>query len=971
MVNPQIAQDVVYRNYTLKEGLPSQTVYCAIQDNEGFMWFGTDAGVCRFDGKEFRLFTTNDGLPDNDIIKMYKDSKGRIWFLSLKGILSYYLNGTIYNSENDSRLKKVRARDAIVSFLEDSRHNVWFGTLQSQAICITETEGVIYDIPELKIDSALQSGWVFIYEPSPGKVWVSSANTYWELRNGKFIPLDNSILQDILKNGNLINTGLYQAVILTVPGIYEIDKGSITRFVPWDTVPHQLLENLVFATVNSNKDIWLGGLSKQTLYFKRNGNRYDSPKFFLPGVYVGRVYTDSEKNNWLCTIGSGVFKVSQQALHIKVYAHQTTPSKPQVICVTVDSSGNTWYGLNDGTVTCITQGKEKNFRLLKDHRIINRVLHLAPDAAGNIFCASDAGIFIFRKMKDGNFEESYQIKSGSLSKNVFKYLCFDRKGQLYASSSAGISIFTRKDNGDYVGSQNPLLPPKRCYAMHFDNANNLWFENYEQLFSFDGKKLTPFPGSEKEFGVKISDIDETPDSTLVISTAGNGIRFIKHNKITGRFTEADGMISNQCRRSFCSGNYIYVATNHGFCSFKYEKGRVSNIENFTTRDEIVSDDIQEVVCDSTNIYLATSEGLCIMNKNFKKDLSRPPPVYFTSVYSGNSIIKPVNGNFTLNYNQQNLHVNYIALTYERPDKVVYQYRLNENSDWEETQNTNIQFPYLVPGSYRFELRARKFNSSWSNPSLLTFTINPPYWQTTWFRLLVSLVLIFLVLAVLRIIIVARFKARFQKLKQQESLIAERNRIAADVHDDIGADLSNLLLLTRITKSSGTITEPDKVQVTRIENAASLVISKMDEIIWALNPVNDKLVNVLYFIERYAEDFLNTCGIRHSILLPEHIPDFFIHAAERRNIFLSVKELLNNIYKHSGATAVRLSFSIENNKNLEIVISDNGKGFDPETVSSGGRGLHNIRKRITHLQGTISFRDNTDGGVSVSLMLPLK
>src|SRR6185436_1908480 len=283
MVNPQIAQDVVYRNYTLKEGLPSQTVYCAIQDNEGFMWFGTDAGVCRFDGKEFRLFTTNDGLPDNDIIKMYKDSKGRIWFLSLKGILSYYLNGTIYNSENDSRLKKVRARDAIVSFLEDSRHNVWFGTLQSQAICITETEGVIYDIPELKIDSALQSGWVFIYEPSPGKVWVSSANTYWELRNGKFIPLDNSILQDILKNGNLINTGLYQAVILTVPGIYEIDKGSITRFVPWDTVPHQLLENLVFATVNSNKDIWLGGLSKQTLYFKRNGNRYDSPKFFLPG----------------------------------------------------------------------------------------------------------------------------------------------------------------------------------------------------------------------------------------------------------------------------------------------------------------------------------------------------------------------------------------------------------------------------------------------------------------------------------------------------------------------------------------------------------------------------------------------------------------------------------------------------------------------------------------------------------------
>jgi signal transduction histidine kinase len=218
---------------------------------------------------------------------------------------------------------------------------------------------------------------------------------------------------------------------------------------------------------------------------------------------------------------------------------------------------------------------------------------------------------------------------------------------------------------------------------------------------------------------------------------------------------------------------------------------------------------------------------------------------------------------------------------------------------------------------------------------------------------------------------ARLKARIQKLKQQESLIAERNRIAADVHDDIGADLSNLLLLTRITKNSQTIPEPDKVQVTRIENAASSVISKLDEIIWALNPVNDKLVNVLYFIERYAEDFLTTCGITHSILLPEHIPDFFINAAERRNIFLSVKELLNNIYKHSGATVVNLSFSIENNRNLEIVISDNGKGFNPETVSSGGRGLNNIRKRLSHLQGTISFRNTTNEGVFVSLSIPLK
>ena len=972
MIHLSFGQDVFNKNYTIKDGLSSQTVYCAEQDNQGFMWFGTDAGVCRFDGKNFRLFTTNEGLPDNEILKMNKDSKGRIWFMSLNGILSYYYNDTIFNNENDSRLNKARADNGIITFLEDSRHNLWFGTLGSQVLCITETDGMVYDIPLVKMDSVIPSGWVFLHEPAPGRIWVESIGQIYELKNKTFTLLQSQ-LSHIISNVKTFfweNTGAQNTVIVINSGIYELNGENLKLIISADSTPRHLRENVYMVTVNPNKDIWLSTSGKQTLYFRRNGNTYDPGTVFLSGILVGRVFTDNEKNNWLCTIGNGVFKVSPRDPHIKIYAHYNTVSKPQVLCVTIDPAKNVWFGLSNGTVTCLANGIETNYILLKNENI-NRVLHLVSDSAGNIFCAADGGLFLIRKLKDGNFAQPIKIQSRVFLGGSFKYLCFSRNGQLLAGRPGGIVIYTPLKNGDYIDSLNPLLPLKRCYAMHFDYENNLWFENSEQLFSFDGKKLTPFPGSAREFGVKISDIDETPDSVLVISTFGNGIRFIKQGKIIGRFTAADGMVSNLCRRVFCRGNYIYVSTSRGFSSFKYEKGKVSNIENFSSRDGIISDDIHDIVSDSGNTYLATSEGLCVVSKNFKKDVSAPPPVYFMSVYSGNSVIKFMNGNFTLSYNQQNLHVHYIALTYERPDQVVYQYRLNENSDWEETSNANIQFSSLNPGSYRFELRARKFNSGWSNPSLLTFTITPPFWQTTWFRMLAALALLSLIFAVFRIIMLRRYRVRFQMLKQQESLIAERNRIAADVHDDIGADLSNLLLLARITKNSHTINDTDKIQVSRIENAASLVISKMDEIIWSLNPVNDKLVNVIYFIERYAEDFLNTCRIEHSIVLPELIPDFFIHAADRRNIFLSVKELLNNIYKHSGATSVRISFRVENSRNLEIMISDNGKGFDPGSIKSGGRGLNNIRKRITNLKGTISFRDTTDRGVTVSLVIPLK
>jgi signal transduction histidine kinase/ligand-binding sensor domain-containing protein len=971
LINSTFAGESIYKNYSIKDGLPSQTVYCAIQDNQGFMWFGTDAGVCRFDGKNFKIFTTNNGLPDNEILRMNKDSKGRIWFLSLKGMLSYFYNDTIYNGSNDQRLANLRTDDGLMSFLEDYQHNLWFGTLGSQVICITEKEGFKYDVALSRDTSKNAVGWIHLYEPSPGKIWIPSATSQVELKNNYLTGAGSKWAEVFGKTGffSLENTGKHEAVAVSATGIYDLIGEKIELKIPVDSIPLHLEDSIISAAINQSKDVWISTSNRQTLYFRRNGNNYDPPRFFLPGVFVGRGYTDTEGNIWICTIGSGVYKVSPQDQYIRVFAHYDSESWPQVMSVAIDTDKNIWCGLSNGTLTCIKDGNEINYKLLKNDKSINRVLYILPDSAGNIFCASDVGLFFVKKISKGKYARPVESERRTLLPASYKYLSFDRKGKLYASSHGGISGFTKKDDNIIIDPVNPLLPAKRCYAMYFDFENRLWFENFEQLFSFDGIKLMPFQDSGKEFGVKISHISGTNDSTIVISTLGNGILFLKDNKITGRLTENEGLVSNLCRRIFIYGNTIYVATIKGFSVFNYENGKVSNIENFSSRDGIISDDIYSIVCDNDYIYLATSAGLCQVNKNLKRNVTIAPPVYFTSIYSGSSRVIPKNGKFSLNYDQQDLLVNYIAITYERPEQVVYQYRLNGNSKWEETPNANLQFSSLLPGHYSFELRARKFNSGWSNSTMLSFIVNPPFWKMTWFRILLSFLIGFAVFFLIREVVRRRYRIHFQELRQREALITERNRIAADVHDDIGAELSNLLLLARISGSSATMDNLDKARVKRIEHAAKSMISKVDEIIWALNPVNDKLANVIYFIERYAKDFLDTRGIRHTVTVPEYVSELIIHEIDRRNIFLIVKELLNNIQKHSDATEVKLSFQMDNNKTLKIEIADNGKGFISEPENTNGRGIKNIRIRIEQLSGRMSI--SGDQGVSVTLMIPLK
>jgi signal transduction histidine kinase len=513
-----------------------------------------------------------------------------------------------------------------------------------------------------------------------------------------------------------------------------------------------------------------------------------------------------------------------------------------------------------------------------------------------------------------------------------------------------------------------LIPARRIQAICFDHDNHLWFEDTDHLYNYDGTKTTSFPHSDREFEPRISCIKETPDSTIVVATSGTGLRFLKHGKIINRLTKKDGLCSNQVRNIFIQGETIYVATKHGFSYFTYKNNEVGNLKSFTTGEGILSNDINDISSKGNKIYLASNAGLCIVDKNYEEPKSTTPHIYITSVSSGDSTIVKRTG-VVLPFHSD-LVIDFIAPTFNQPEKVEYQYNLtSSDNNWIATKNASITLSSIAPGRHHFRVRAKKFNSGWSAPALFSFEIKPAFYRQWWFQGIMLIFLVTLIFFVIRIYTARRYRKQLELLKQKQVIAAERDRIAADMHDDIGADLSNLLMLTRLAHRTSEVSERERTMLQKIEDHTSGVIQKVGEIIWALNPTDDTLDVLVSFLHDYFNELLNIELIEKNFLVKGIIPQQSITASFRRNIFLVVKELINNILKHALSSEITMEIEMRNS-NLMISIRDNGKGFDFSQLPIRGNGLRNIKKRISEMNGKLTVKSDSSVGTEVFIEVPV-
>lgn len=215
---------------------------------------------------------------------------------------------------------------------------------------------------------------------------------------------------------------------------------------------------------------------------------------------------------------------------------------------------------------------------------------------------------------------------------------------------------------------------------------------------------------------------------------------------------------------------------------------------------------------------------------------------------------------------------------------------------------------------------------------------------------------------------ARYRRRMARLQMQRAMDQERQRIARDIHDDLGSGLTEIILLSDTLETEAARTATGQTMVAEISRRARALTRAMDEVVWAINPRNDTLESFLTYLNRWAQSYLTHANVRCRWDVPVDLPDIPLLAETRHNLFLSCKEAVNNIVKHARANEVWLRFSITAQE-LELRIEDNGAGLPPEAQRNLGNGLANMRRRLEELGGHFAITSTTGRGVQIKFTLP--
>jgi signal transduction histidine kinase len=308
----------------------------------------------------------------------------------------------------------------------------------------------------------------------------------------------------------------------------------------------------------------------------------------------------------------------------------------------------------------------------------------------------------------------------------------------------------------------------------------------------------------------------------------------------------------------------------------------------------------------------------------------------------------------------------LSFTNNKP-RFSYKIRGFQNEFLSVEYENKIELNALKNGEYEIDIRYLNEKGDFVEDVVgINLEILPFWYQTWWFRILVVIVALSILILIARLIYSSRLRKQRALLEKQLAVQFERQRISAEMHDDIGAGLSGIRLLTEMTKGKVKDTAASS-EVEKIYESVGDISAKMKEVIWSLNTENDQLSSLISYIQRQARSWLENYPCLLNITIPEKIPDVEIDGESRRNIFLTVKEAVHNIIKHSGADKVTINIACD--EQLIITVSDNGKGMHVDENSNIGNGLKNMKQRIHQLNGKILIKNHE--GFTLKFEIPYK
>jgi ligand-binding sensor domain-containing protein/uncharacterized membrane-anchored protein YhcB (DUF1043 family) len=939
------AQTPHFRNYTVDDGLPSSHVYRAFQDSKGFMWFCTDKGISRFDGYKFEKFTTKNGIPNNDVWHCAEDSQQRIWFLS-------YANAFFYFDLKDGKFHVIAN-----PYKQYHDNHVWCYVEEPngmlRAILSNNLASIFIDIKNKKVVKSIytyQEKGYNLYPVIHGKVlkniYTGTTSSGYSIRAYSESFQHNILRKNhVLPKLDIIDNHFWPKLASLA---FDDDKtiygsnDSISYFknnhfisTPLNKLSTYQNDKLQYILSTGDDNQKMVVTENQTFIIDENVKR--NPRYnFIRNFNVNTVFFDSEKNLWLCTKNKGLFLLSQNAVNSNIYSEYISGS---LTCITKDENNRIWFGTSDGKIYFISsnnQIKEQKITPVTSFPI--KFISTYKQKLAITWNSPHFAIVSLKELEQNktlvlsDFDIPNNTPIVKKNKKIIPRYIFGSKNvnflndNTYLLGTSG-SLKIIKENANSYAIETLFTFTKVLTSKSINNQ--IYAGTNRGVIKVDtnaiiDKSIEALKQTNPILTKPISSFAEDNQNALWTGTDGYGVYRLHQNKVT-QIPELAGIIVNHLYLEK-ENNRLFVSTNEGIFVLKIKpqgSNFTYNVQRISLAQGLPTLEVNAVVVRNQELFVATSKGLAVlplrnMDDNDGKNLAMPLLIKNIKINRQDTTISQF---YNLNYRQNNLDIDFVALSYKSDKNIKYEYKLiaDNNTDtlWHATTDLHKEFSLLSPGKYEFMLRAFDIDG-YPAKSIkpVVFVINPPFWQTLWFKILVASIIIGG--------IILFFYLRTLNIKKKEQEKTEVNKKFAELElQALQAQMNPHFVFNALSAIQNFIlnnnTEEATDYLSRFSRLMRLFLESSRNKYIALSDEKNLLEHYIKLEElRFKDKFSSKIIVDENVSLDTEIPSMLLQPF--------VENAINHglVYKENNDGLLGIHFS-KNEDKLICVVEDNGIG----------------------------------------------
>jgi ligand-binding sensor domain-containing protein/two-component sensor histidine kinase len=1031
--NTAHAERLPIKAYTTVDGLACNNINKIVRDSRGFIWFCTADGLSRFDGYSFTNFGPDQGLPHSEVLDLLETRDGTYWVATKGGLVQFNPKSppehrVIYENEIRPGARPMFTavappdRDpdskAITALIQDHNGEIWCGTRRGVYRLEVQDSKFILRPVDIGIPPDWGEGWNItdLLESRDGSLWVAApsglyrrwpdgSSAHYTKKDG----LPDTYIHDLLEDhvGQLWAATRYGGFFRFVPDQTHKSPVIAATYSKRQGMPTSWVFRLFEA---SDHDFWVATARGLLQFFP---NRDEHGRWFhcyserngLSYCDITALNEDLGGSLWLGTNTAGAMKLERNGL----VTYNQLDGLTSISSLLQDGAGAVCFRgsvLGDEHTSFFEGAKPDSLRRIPDYHYTRlgkfdgrRFTCFKPKVISDLGWKSEGVTLqarngewwvggangLYRFPSAANFDQIrtarplavYTTRDG-LSKNFSYRLFEDSHGNVWISTMSfrPLSIWWRDTETIRDLSSKLDVPPEQRLPRSFgeDHYGSVWIGFDGHLGRYHDGIFDIFNASDGIPPGIITSVYSDRAGRLWISSARSGLIRVDHPEAQRPeflcYSIAQGLSSNSTEilseRLIVEDlqGHIYVCTGRGLDRLDPITGR---FKHFTTADGLASGSFRTCFRDSHGgLWFGLTGGLSHLVPASEDRAEVPPPILISGVQvAGSRRFVSALGETEilladLDADQNDVQIDFIGLSFVTGERLYYQYQLEgAESGWgSPTEQRSVNYR-LAPGQYKFLVRAVNSDGVFSStPAILAFRILPPFWERWWFLGLCAIGLTLLLYTI--------YRYRIARLVELERV---RTRIASDLHDDIGANLSLIAGLSDVLRQQAPWEPTISERLALIATVSRRSVDAMSDIVWAVNPNRDHLSDLTGRMRRFANETLRPRGIEFRFESPVVEDDTKISSDVRREVFLIFKEAVNNIIRHSECTLAEISLRSESGLAL-LRVSDNGRGFDVDRAD-WGQGLASMRKRAANVGAELVLVSSPGHGATILVKAPLK